>query len=425
MTQNKFKQILKTTVFTNRPVQLILVALAGVFLGWILFHQPSAGSDNYKQGTKEKSVGEKQIWTCSMHPQIRQDHPGKCPLCGMDLIPLVRSKDGPYDSTAVHLTSEAIALANISTSIVGHQNSSKTLTLFGKVQADERLIESQTAHISGRIERLFVNYTGESVHTGQVLALINSPDLISAQQELLEAAKNRNVLPGAFEAAKARLRQWKLSEKQVDKIIHSAKIKENFEVLAGSSGIVTNKRVNTGDYVSPGDVLFEVSNLSRVWVLFDAYESDLPFLKKGDAIRFRFQALPDKEFQANIRFIDPVMDAASRVARVRVEIPNQQGLLKPEMFATGMVQANLNQYKNKLVIPSTAVLWTGKRSVVYVKQPGEEPVFKLREIDLGSNLGNSYIVSGGLEEGEEIVTEGAFSVDATSQLEGKPSMLNP
>jgi len=197
------------------------------------------------------------------------------------------------------------------------------------------------------------------------------------------------------------------------------------EVSSTANGIVTARRVNNGDYVSQGSVLYEVSDLSRVWILFDAYETDLQFLKKGDKIDFTIQALPGTAFSGSIMFIDPVIDPVNRVAKVRVEISNQGSKLKPEMFATGMVNSNLDEYKNKLVIPRSAVLWTGKRSVVYVKQPGiDEPVFKIREIELGPMLGNSYLITDGLTEGEEIVTQGAFSVDAAAQLEGKPSMMN-
>ncbi len=138
------------------------------------------------------------------------------------------------------------------------------------------------------------------------------------------------------------------------------------------------------------------------------------------------QALPGIKYSGNISFIDPVIDPVNRVAKVRIETPNQSGKLKPEMFVTGIVKARLDQYKNMLVIPKSAVLWTGTRSIVYVKQTGtEEPVFKMREVGLGPMLGNSYVITDGLSEGEEIVTQGAFSVDAAAQLDGKPSMMNP
>ena len=196
-------------------------------------------------------------------------------------------------------------------------------------------------------------------------------------------------------------------------------------MYSNTSGIVTNKRVNTGDHVSEGTVMFDVANLSDVWVLFDAYETDLPFMHVGNTVSFTVQALPGANFSGNIRFIDPVIDPNTRVAKVRVEIGNAGGKLKPEMFANGIVRANLDQYKDKLVIPRSAVLWTGKRSVVYVKQPSTgEALFNLREVELGPVLGNSYVILGGLKEGDEIVTEGTFNVDAASQLDGKQSMMN-
>ncbi|NEW84564.1 MAG: efflux RND transporter periplasmic adaptor subunit, partial [Mariniphaga sp.] len=193
-----------------------------------------------------------------------------------------------------------------------------------------------------------------------------------------------------------------------------------------ATGIVSARRVNSGDYISPGSVLFDVADLSHVWIMFDAYESDLPYLSQGQEIVFTLQAMPGTNYSGKINFIDPVLDPNTRIARVRVEINNPGGKLKPEMFATGIVKANLNEYNDKMVIPRTAVLWTGKRSILYVKQAKTaDPIFKIREIELGPMLGNSYVVMNGLNDGEEIVTEGAFSVDASAQLEGKPSMMNP
>jgi len=293
------------------------------------------------------------------------------------------------------------------------------------VQADERLLQNQVAHIGGRIDKLLVNFTGEPVRKGQLLAIIYSPELVTAEQELIEAAKSKESQPEIYQAAREKLMQWLLTEKQIAQIESSGKVKTNFEVYSNTSGIVTAKRVNTGDHVSEGSVLYDIANLSHVWVLFDAYESDLPFLKVGNTISFTLQALPGTNFSANIQFIDPVIDPVNRVAKVRVEVSNAGGKLKPEMFATGIVKANLNEFKDKLVIPRSAVLWTGKRSIVYVKQPdSEEMNFKMREIELGPMLGNSYVVLSGLDEGDEIVTDGTFSVDAAAQLAGKPSMMN-
>ena len=222
---------------------------------------------------------------------------------------------------------------------------------------------------------MLVNFTGEPVRKGQKLAVIYSPELVTAQQELLEAAKTKQIQPEIYEAAKEKLRQWKLSDTQISAIENSHNIQSNIDIEATTSGIVTARRINMGDYVSAGSTLYEVSDLSRVWILFDAYESDLPFLKTGDQIDFTLQALPGTAFTGKVKFIDPVIDPVNRVAKVRVEIGNPGGKLKPEMFATGIVRSNLAEYKDKLVIPASAVLWTGKRSVVYVKQAGDEAIF--------------------------------------------------
>ena len=411
-------------IFSNQTTRYALFIVAGLLLGWIFFHSSpkvEKGEEVHNHSAEENRT---EVWTCSMHPQIRMDKPGKCPICAMDLILLNSNSSESSDPMAIHLTKEAAQLANVLTSVVTSQKPVKEVRLYGKVQADERLLQSQVTYFSGRIEKLMVNFTGETVRKGQTLAVIYSPDLLTAQQELLEAAKTKQSQPEIYEASKEKLLQWKLSETQITSIESSGKVQANMEITSSASGIVTARRVNNGDYVSQGSVLYEVYDLSRVWVLFDAYESDLLFLKKGDRVDFTIQALPGTAFSGSIIFIDPVIDPVNRVAKVRVEISNPGSKLKPEMFVTGMVKSNLAEYKDKLVIPRSSVLWTGKRSIVYVKQPGDEPIFKIREIGLGPMLGNSYVITDGLAEGEEIVTEGAFSVDAAAQLEGKPSMMN-
>ena len=405
-----------------RYFQFGLVAIGGLFIGWLLFHSSGNGKEKKEQTIVESKTT---IWTCAMHPQIRKTAPGKCPICGMDLVPLNQGNTG-IDPNSIQFSKEAAALANVLTSIVTRQKPVKEVRLYGKVQADERLLQSQVAQFPGRIDKLLVNFTGETVKKGQTLALIYSPELVTAQQELLEAAKTKQSQPAIYEAAKEKLQLWKLTESQISAIENSGSVKTKFEIVSTTSGMVSSRRVNTGDYVSQGTVLFDISDLSNLWLMFDAYESDLPFLNIGDRLTYTLQSMPGVTNTGKIIFIDPVVDPLTRVLKVRVETSNQSGKLKPEMFATGIVQANMSAYKDKLVIPKSAVLWTGKRSIVYVKQPGSEgPVFKIREIGLGPMLGNSYVVTDGLVEGEEIVTQGTFSVDAAAQLEGKPSMMNP
>lgn len=409
-------------IFSNKFINYGLILMFGTFLGWLIFH-PSHKQEKKPEQVTE--VSQSTIWTCAMHPQIRMDKPGNCPICGMELIPLEKKGTPSIDPAAIHLSKEAAQLANVLTSVVTSQKPVKEVRLYGKVQADERLLQSQVSHVPGRIDQLALNFTGESVAKGQVLAVINSPELITAQQELLETVKTKQAQPDLYEASKEKLRQFKLTDDQILKIENSFVVQNSFEVVSNTSGTVIARYVNTGDHVAQGTVLFKIADLSKVWIMFDAYESDLQFLKKGEKVSFTLQALPGTDFSGDIVFIDPVIDPVTRVAKVRVETGNQSGKLKPEMFATGIVSTTLTEYRNNVVIPKSAVLWTGKRSIVYVKQPGtDEPIFKLREIGLGPMLGESYVVTDGLTAGEEIVTSGTFSVDAAAQLEGKPSMMN-
>ena len=417
------KKIKVFKIFSNKYIKYSLLLIGGILIGWLFFHSSPKSEKKPDQLTE---TAKSTIWTCAMHPQIRMSEPGKCPICGMELIPLVQSATSTIDPSAIHLSKEAAQLANVFTTVVTKQTPVKEVRLYGKIQADERLFQSQVAHFPGRIERLSVNFTGESVIKGQVLAEIYSPELITAQQELLETVKTKQLQPDLYEASKEKLRQLKLADNQIEKIESSGVVQNNFEVVSNTSGTVTARRVNTGDHVSQGTVLFDIADLSKVWVMFDAYESDLQFLHKNEKLSFTLQALPGVDYTGNIVFIDAVIDPVTRVAKVRVETGNQSGKLKPEMFATGIVSSTLAEYHDNVVIPKSAVLWTGKRSVVYVKQPdSDEPVFKIREVDLGPMLGESYVIMKGLSEGEEVVTSGTFSVDAAAQLEGKPSMMNP
>ncbi|MEZ5104189.1 MAG: efflux RND transporter periplasmic adaptor subunit [Draconibacterium sp.] len=419
---NKYKKyIVPATI-------LITGILIGILIGHKSSNQNIAESANQQiNESSHQHIDESthQIWTCSMHPQIRMDEPGDCPICGMDLIPLVNA-DTEIDDDAIEMSESAIKLAEVQTSIVSKGAASKDIQLYGKIQVDERLKQSQTAHVPGRIDKLMVNVTGEQVKQGQLVATIYSPELVTAQKELLEALSLKDKYPSLVEAAREKLRNWKLPEEQISAIEKSGKVTTDFEIPATTSGIVANLKVNEGDYVSKGTVLFEVTNLSKVWGVFDAYESDLHWISLNQKVDFTTQSVPGKTFTGKITFIDPVIDPLKRTARVRVELDNTNQQLKPEMFINGIIHSDLKNSSNDLTIPQSAVLWTGIRSVVYVKVPGaESPTFKMREITLGAATKDTYIVVEGLQEGEEIVTNGAFSVDAAAQLAGKTSMMNP
>ncbi|WP_319590396.1 efflux RND transporter periplasmic adaptor subunit [uncultured Draconibacterium sp.] len=413
---------------TNRKtITVVLTTLAiGLLLGWLIFggSESIATEEHQHEHTAEEVAGET-IWTCSMHPQIRQNEPGDCPICGMDLIPLEEEQNSEIDPNAVSMSATAMQLANIQTAVVGAAEPVKVLRLDGKVQEDERLIFSQSSHIPGRIEDLKVNFTGDYVKKGQVIASVYSPDLVTAQEELFEAQKIKATQPQLFAAAKEKLKNWKLTDDQINQILSSGKTMETFNVLAEVSGYVTKKMVNTGDYVRRGEAIYEVANFSRVWVLFDVYESDLPWINKGDKVSFTIESLPGQSFEGTIDYLDPVINPKTRVAKARVVKSNPGLKLKPEMFVSGKVEAKLPK-TDALVVPKTAVMWTGERSVVYVKSENDQGVyFNMREVDLGPALGESYVVENGVEAGEEIAVNGTFSIDAAAQLAGKPSMMSP
>lgn len=404
--------------------KLITVSLStlvvGVLLGWLLF------GNRHSEGNGEQTEAlhqHEEVWTCSMHPQIRMNEPGKCPICGMDLIKL--SSESSSNSASIVMSDDAIRLANIQTTIVGSRQSAKEVRLNGKVKPDERKVVSQVTHLPGRIETLSVNFTGEYVQRGQTLATLYSPELVTAQQELLQAHKIRESQPDLYRAAREKLKNWKLSDKAIDNIISSGGKQEKFPVTADVSGIVTNKRVNLGDYIERGMPLYEIADLSTVWVLFEVYESDLAWVKVGDKISFTIQSLPGDTFEGKVTFVDPILDAVTRVATARIEVPNRNTILKPEMFVNGIVR-NLEKNKStSITIPKTAVLWTGERSVVYIKSVlNGEQSFELRVVTLGTSVGEAYVIVKGIENGEEIVTNGAFAVDAAAQLAGKESMMN-
>ncbi len=406
---------------------LIIVAIStlasGLLLGWLFF----GGSDKTSSEEHDHSteMAGETTWTCSMHPQIRSNEPGDCPICGMDLIP-VDQEENEVNAMAVSMSPTAMQLANISTSIVGKMKPVKSLRLNGKVQEDERLVYSQSSHIPGRIEKLMVNFTGEYVTKGKPIAYIYSPDLVTAQEELFEAIKIKESQPALYQAAKGKLKNWKLSDRQIENIISGGKPLDRFPINADISGYVTEKNVNLGDYIKRGQSIYEIANLSKVWVLFDLYESDLTWVKKGDQVSFTVASLPGEEFESTIDFIDPVIDPKTRVAKARIVVNNKDFKLKPEMFVSGTLKAQLPAQSDAVVVPKTAVMWTGERSVVYVKETtGKGISFLMREVKLGAALGESYLIEEGLEPGEEIAVNGTFSIDAAAQLAGKTSMMNP
>ncbi len=414
------------------------------------------------------------IWTCSMHPQIRQPEPGDCPLCGMDLIPLVEHAEADNGPRTLSMSESSRALADIQTTLVRQDYPEAELRLVGKLDYDETLEKSLTARFPARIDQLFVNFTGIRVQAGDHLAQVYSPELLSAQRELLTAYR-ADPTSSITRATREKLRLWDLLPAQIESILESGVAQDRFELKAPIGGVVVEKNVKEGDYIRTGQPLFKIVDLSELWANLDAYESDLPWLRYGQEVTFTVEAIPGETFHGKIAFIDPEVDRKTRTIPIRVNVPNPEGKLKPGMFVRGIVAARIGEngkvytpdlsgkwvcpmhpeivkdglaqcdicgmdlvpaeslgYVDSesnpapIIVPTSAVLRTGKRAVVYVAKPDtERPTYEGREIVLGPRAGDYFLVTAGLDAGERVVTQGAFKIDSALQIKAKPSMMNP
>ncbi|MFT7653917.1 MAG: Cu(I)/Ag(I) efflux system membrane fusion protein [Limisphaerales bacterium] len=431
-----------------------------------------------------------EVWSCSMHPHIQRDGPGQCPLCGMDLIPVSQdASDGMEDARQISISSAQKSLMRIETVPVERRFPVASLRLVGKVTYDETNLAYITAWIPGRIERLFVDYTGLAVKKGDHMVELYSPELYSAQEELLQAVKGMQELSnsglnslrasaqGTVKSARDRLRLWGLTAAQINEIEKSGKSQENVTIYSPSSGVVIHKNAQVGMYVDTGSRIFTIADLSAVWVQLDAYESDLQWLRYGQTADFTTEAFPGEVFHGRIAFIDPVLNPKTRTVGVRVNVDNSDGRLKPEMFVRANVSARLAMggkvvdeelagkwvspmhpevisdepgvcpvcgmalvkteslgfatessagIQPPIVIPASAALLTGQRAVVYVEDPhADRPTYVGREVVLGARAGADYIVLSGLSEGDLVVVSGNFKIDSALQIQAKPSMMNP
>jgi Cu(I)/Ag(I) efflux system membrane fusion protein len=395
--------------------------LVGLFLGWLLFGNLSSTNKVHEH---IEIADKNERWTCSMHPQILREAPGDCPICGMDLIPAETRADGLL-ADQFKLTANAMALANIQTSIVGSGKAEdNVIQLSGKIAENEATNVVQVSYFSGRIERLNVSFTGEKVQKGQLLATVYSPELYAAQQELITAKSLKEKQPALYNAVRNKLKLWKLSENQINKIEMSGKIQENFPVYATVSGTVLEKLVAEGAAIKKGQPLFKIANLESVWASFDVYENQINRFKKGQEITITTNAAPNNLYKSKVAFIDPVLNTGTRTVTLRAVLPNKEGMFKPGMFVEGQIKVKNSGISEVITIPSSAILWTGKRSIVYLKPTLNVPVFEMLEITLGTKNGATYEVLSGLKNGDEIVTNGTFTVDAAAQLQGKKSMMN-
>jgi len=376
-------------------------------------------------------------WSCSMHPQIKQPDPGQCPICGMDLIALRDTVGEGRGPKTVVLSERAKAMAKIRTTPVRRRHSqAPILRLLGRIEPNETSIKDVTAWTGGRIDRLHVKVTGERVRKGQVIATLYSPEVFSAHQDLIVARKqivrmasssdsSRRAASRAQGAARSRLRLLGVPPNEVAKMEQQEQPTTSIAIRTPFGGTVMQRVATEGAYVATGALLYKIADLTELWFQLDAYERDLPNIRVGQDVDIRVQGIPQEIFRGKVAFIDPTLDSKSRTSRVRVAVKNEDGRLRPGMFAEADVKSQPDDGGlAPLVIPSTSPLFTGRRSIVFVEDPNaNRPTYKARVVRLGPRSGDEYPVVAGLSLDERVVISGAFALDADLQIRGGESMM--
>ncbi len=373
-------------------------------------------------------------FVCPMHPQIRQSEEGTCPICHMDLVP-VQTDSGGGDGVSLTLSDHAAALAHVRISPVERMPLEREIRVFGRVGTNELGEANITAWTAGRIDRLYVQTTGETVRRGQRLARVYSPELVVAQETLIHA---RHIQASATEAesntrgraaaatvsaAMAELRLFGISDRQIEDLVGDGEADEYVHIYAPADGTVLRRMVSEGDYVSQGTPIVALADLDDVWVQLELYERDLSHVSVGAPVHMRVRG--GGEFEGEVAFIDPVLDPLRRIARARVVVPNPDGALRPDSFVEATIGATvLDGDRPPVSVPSSAVLWTGQRSLVYVYDATVSPaVYMPIDVTLGERIGDRTVIEAGVFPGENVVSNGAFRLDASLQIRGGASMM--
>jgi Cu(I)/Ag(I) efflux system membrane fusion protein len=359
------------------------------------------------------------LYTCGMHPQVIQDHPGNCPICGMKLTP-IRKENGAdsnaVNSSAIRIDPVTIQNMNLKTTQITRGPLRKMIRTVGTIDYNETALAEVTTKFKGWIEKLNVDATGQLVHRGEPLFEVYSPELYSAQVEYLLAVNQNGTNSGANflrETAANKLKFYDISDAQIAELEKTRQARKTLQVDAPMDGFVIEKMAVQGQMVDMGMKLYRIADLGIVWVLAQVYEQDLPFIQLGHEAIVRLSSMPDREFRGRVTFVYPSVDEKTRTARVRLEFENPGYFLKPGMFVSVNISAEIES--SALLIPDSAVLRSGARNTVFVALDGGR--FDARTVLLGAESEDGLLqVLGGLNEGERVVTSGQFMLDSESQL---------
>jgi len=361
--------------------------------------------------------GAKTLYTCGMHPQVIQDHPGNCPICGMKLTP-IRSGAGT-DTNAASSSTIAVDAAtrqsmNLRTALVEAGPLRKTIRTVGTIDYNETAMADVTTRYKGWIEKLDADATGQLVHRGDPLFEVYSPELYDAEVQFLQAVTNKfkSGIASRQEAIR-NLKNFDVPDAQIAEIETNRQVLRTLPMPAPISGFVIEKDAVAGQMVDAGIRLYRIADLSIVWVLAEIYEQDLPFVQLGQEVVVKVPAFPDREFRGRVTFIYPTVDEKTRTERVRLEFENPGYFLKPGMFVSAQIQVELAD--SAVLVPDSAILRSGEKNTVFVALDGGK--FEARDVALGVEGADDLVqILSGLNAGERIVTSGQFLLDSESQL---------
>ena len=402
------------------------------FLAALLFASCGKSTPGHTPSGDSTSVAQAgDYYTCPMHPQVHSDKPGSCPICHMDLVKVTAAgvrKDS--DTSAITMSDRGQSLANVATVIVRMEPIDHTIRAFGTLEIPEPNKTMISARFNGRIEKLHVAAVGASVKKGQELFDIYSPDIVQAENDYLQAYKSsggaahaaagseqRNGQSAAKDpmtlvsAARSKLQILGFTENQIRALESEDRTSLVFTYHSPASGIVVDKKIVEGMYITEGLPLFEISDLSTLWNIVDVYDADAGRLHVGDKATIQLQNFPDRTYPASVAFIYQVVNPQSRTIKVRLTVNNASGALRPNTYTETLFRQTSAA---AITVPVTAVLITGKRNIVYVKSADSR--FEPRDVGIGVRFDGKFEITRGLQAGDVVVSQGGYLIDSESQL---------